>query len=166
MSYFIKALLYINIVDYCIAVIEKLSPDCIILYGSLAKNTYSNRSDVDIIVISNNFQESFLDRIGLLLDLDKTRAPIEPLGYTTKEFENMLDSFRVTALDAIYDGIPLWGEEYFNSLKKQLDLFLSKGLHRTKYAWDYRKLMEYRHKVEAEFAESGFVVASNASAYR
>jgi len=36
-----------------------------------------------------DFHASFLDRIKLLLDLNHFGLPIEPIGYTVKEFDQM-----------------------------------------------------------------------------
>ena len=93
--------------EYCIALEKRFNPICIILYGSRAKGTFTNASDIDIIVISNNFKQDFLSRIKDLIDANISSFPIEPLGYTQSEFEIMLGSYRITALDAISEGIPL-----------------------------------------------------------
>jgi len=60
-----------------------------ILFGSFAQRDINEGSDVDIIVIAD-FEEPFLDRIKLLLDLnDNIGLPIEPIGYTPEEFQKM-----------------------------------------------------------------------------
>ena len=42
--------------EYCREVIKRFKPTCIILYGSRAKGTFTGASDIDIIVISSNFE--------------------------------------------------------------------------------------------------------------
>jgi len=79
----------------------KFRPVCIFLYGLRAKGTFTNKSDVDVIVISNNFENDFLSRIRDLIDANNSSLPIEPLSYTESEFETMLGSCRITALDAV-----------------------------------------------------------------
>ena len=108
----------------------KFKPVCIILYGSRAKETFTNFSDIDIIVISNNFKKDFLSRIRDLIDANPSSIPIEPLGYSEPEFETMLGSCRITALDAVREGIPLSGEDYFNKLKNKLNALESIGLYK------------------------------------
>ena len=121
--------------DYCKELIKRFKPSCIILYGSRAKETFTNLSDIDIIVISNNFEQDFLSRIGDLIDANNFSIPIEPLGYTETEFETMLGSCRITALDAVREGIPLSGEEYFNNLKKKLAQLERMGVYKGRSSW-------------------------------
>jgi predicted nucleotidyltransferase len=121
--------------EYCKEVAEKFKPSCIILYGSRAKGTFTSESDADIIVISNNFDQDFLSRIRSLIDLNSTAIPIEPLGYTENEFTVMIESFRLTALDAVSEGIALYGEDYFNYLKKRLNKLEKKGVYKGKISW-------------------------------
>ena len=121
--------------EYCTEVEKRFNPICIILYGSRAKGTFTNASDIDIIVISNNFEQDFLSRIKDLIDANISSFPIEPLGYTQSEFEIMLGSYRITALDAISEGIPLFGAEYFNSLKDKLNELEKIGLYKGKNSW-------------------------------
>ncbi len=121
--------------EYCKGVIKRFKPVCIILYGSRAKGTFTDKSDVDIIVISNNFNQDFLLRIKSLIDANTTTLPIEPLGYTEAEFENMFESCRLTALDAVHEGIALFGEDYFNSLKNKLSKLEEKGIYKGKASW-------------------------------
>jgi len=80
-----------RIEDYCREVVRKLNPQAVILFGSFASGDINEGSDIDIMVIAD-FQVSFLDRIKLLLDLvalGDFGLPIEPIGYTSKEFEKM-----------------------------------------------------------------------------
>lgn len=120
---------------YCKNVIERFNPVCIILYGSRAKGTFTDTSDLDIIVISNNFENDFLARIKYLIDSNTSMFPIEPLGYTEAEFETMLQSFKITALDAVKEGIPLYGEDYFNKLKQQFKELEISGLYKGETSW-------------------------------
>ncbi len=121
--------------EYCTEVIKRFKPTCIILYGSRAKGTFTGASDIDIIVISNTFERDFLSRIKDLIDVNTSPLPIEPLGYTEAEFETMLESCRITALDAVREGIPLYGEDYFNKLKDKLNALESIGLYKGKASW-------------------------------
>ena len=84
-----------------------------------------------------DFDTPFIDRIGKLLELNETRAPIEPLGYTQKEFSAMLLKFNPLALEAIKNGISLIGEDLFTQLKGTLNEMERKGLRRTKVTWSF-----------------------------
>ncbi len=121
--------------EYCMEVIKRFKPACIILYGSRAKGTFTGISDIDIIVISSNFEQDFLSRIKDLIDANTSSIPIEPLGYTEAEFETMLMTFRLTALDAVREGVPLYGENYFNNLKNKLNELEKIGLYKGKTSW-------------------------------
>ena len=73
---------------YVREVVEKLRPSLIVLFGSFASDEINEGSDVDILVVAD-FKEGFLDRIRTLMDLNRFRIPIEPVGYTLEEFEEM-----------------------------------------------------------------------------
>lgn len=77
-----------QIEQYCQEIIRELNPRQIILFGSFASGEISEGSDIDIMVIAD-FRLSFLDRIKLLLDLNRFDLPIEPIGYTVEEFGRM-----------------------------------------------------------------------------
>ncbi|GBE35112.1 nucleotidyltransferase domain protein [bacterium BMS3Bbin06] len=59
------------------------------LYGSFARDEVHEGSDIDLLIIGD-FGERVFDRIGKILDL--TDLPIEPLVYTTEEFEELKNS--------------------------------------------------------------------------
>lgn len=120
---------------YSNEIIKKFKPLCIILYGSRAKGTYTSQSDMDIIVISNNFEMDFLARIRSLIDLNDTAFPIEPLGYTESEFSGMLESFRLTALDAVHEGVAIYGDDYFRKFKERLAKLVKMGTYKGKSSW-------------------------------
>ena len=77
-----------QIEEYCREVVSKLNPQAVILFGSFASGDINEASDIDSMVIAD-FQQSFLDRIKLLLDLNRFGLPIEPIGYTAEELEKM-----------------------------------------------------------------------------
>ncbi|MEM2896513.1 MAG: nucleotidyltransferase domain-containing protein [Candidatus Bathyarchaeia archaeon] len=77
-----------KIESYVKEVVKELNPRLIILFGSFAKREINEGSDIDILVVAD-FKEDFLDRIKVLMDLNKFGIPIEPIGYTQEEFEEM-----------------------------------------------------------------------------
>jgi len=74
--------------DYVGEVVRKLNPDLIVLFGSFATGDINEGSDIDILVVAD-FKEPFLDRIRTLIDLNTFKIPIEPVGYTPEEFNEM-----------------------------------------------------------------------------
>ncbi|MEM3565710.1 MAG: nucleotidyltransferase domain-containing protein [Candidatus Bathyarchaeia archaeon] len=73
---------------YVNAVVKRLNPQLVVLFGSFATGDINEGSDVDILVVAD-FKEGFLERIGTLMELNTFGIPIEPLGYTPEEFEDM-----------------------------------------------------------------------------
>jgi hypothetical protein len=69
-------------------VVKNLNPYLVVLFGSFATNNINEGSDIDILVVAE-FQESFLDRIAKLMNINKFGIPIEPVGYTLEEFRDM-----------------------------------------------------------------------------
>ena len=125
-----------EIAQYCEKVSHQLKAGLVILHGSTAKGLHGKWSDIDLVVIAD-FDTPFLDRIGKLLELNERRAPIEPLGYTPKEFNAMLLKLNPLALEAVKNGIPLIGENLFAQLKGTLNRIERNGLRRTKVTWSF-----------------------------
>ena len=80
--------IYATIDRYVAHVVDKLHPRQVILFGSFATGDIHEGSDVDICVVAE-FKEEFLDRMKILMDLNDLGLPLEPVGYTPSEFENM-----------------------------------------------------------------------------
>ena len=82
------------------------SLEAVIIYGSAAKDLQVAWSDIDVMLVSEAFKDQPIpDRIGRLLKLAKPR--IEPVGYTFKELENMVEKANPLALNALIEGRPL-----------------------------------------------------------
>ena len=124
--------------EYARRAVEMLHPACVILYGSVAQDTDVLDSDVDIVVISDELPEDVFYRLARLRSVYRTWVPIEPLGYTSSEFERMLENRHVTALEALAFGRPLYGEAYFNRLRTRFDEMVRQGLRRVPGAWTMR----------------------------
>jgi len=78
-----------KIENYVREVINQLNPYLVVLFGSFATGDVNEGSDVDIMVVAD-FDESFLDRIRRLMDLNIFRIPVEPIGYRLEEFSEMM----------------------------------------------------------------------------
>jgi len=82
----------IEIVERFRLILEKdnIKINKIILYGSFANNTNNNDSDIDLIVISDDFDNfNYWERIDLLSNaIYKIFEPIEAFSFTTNEWEN------------------------------------------------------------------------------
>ncbi len=69
--------------------------DRIILYGSYAKGNPREDSDIDLVVVSRDFEKMNLrERLEILgLAAGKVFEPIEALGYTPKEVSEKKETF-------------------------------------------------------------------------
>lgn len=79
----------LKIIDgYRLELEKKIKIDKIILYGSYAYGNPHAGSDIDLIIISENFAKiKPLERLEFLsLATRKNKAPIEAIGYTPEEF--------------------------------------------------------------------------------
>jgi len=72
--------------------VRQLGPECILLFGSWARETATRRSDIDLCVILET-ESAPLERIGRVMELltDAPR-PVEPVVYTPDEWERVRDS--------------------------------------------------------------------------
>ena len=133
-----------QIEQFCNRVDERFHPDCIILHGSLVRGTYSHSSDADIIVISDRLPENFFERAFELNQLRDGTAPIEVVGYTKLEWEQMMQHLHLTVLEALHWGIPLHGEALFEQWKSKLNEWQSMGLCREETSWSVPKALRQR----------------------
>lgn len=78
---------------------KKYNVTAIILFGSYAKGTANEDSDIDIAVISDDFDDIYdcmAILMGMTWDID---ARIEPHPIATKEYENVTDPFIKEVID-------------------------------------------------------------------
>lgn len=71
----------------------------IILFGSYAKGTERENSDIDIAVVSDDFEDTYdfmADLMGLTWDID---ARIEPHPIKKKDFDEVSDFFIKEVID-------------------------------------------------------------------
>lgn len=93
--------------DYVGEVVRKLNPDLVILFGSFATGDINEGSDVDIVVVAD-FKEDFLDRIRTLIDLNIFKIPIEPVGYTPEEINQMKNRKNPFIMEVLEKGKVLY----------------------------------------------------------
>ncbi len=125
-----------GIKKFCKNIIKELTPKCIILYGSLARGDFNERSDADIIVISDKLPKNYYERAKLLSNLIKTFDPIEPIGFTPDEFIIMIKKRHCTSLFAMEEGKVLYGEKYFSLLKNiHIEIFNKYKIKKGNSAW-------------------------------
>ena len=124
-----------TLISYVARLVGRLEPQCVVLYGSLAKGTYTTASDIDLVVVSRLLPDSFHERLTCLQDLNDTRRAIDDFAYTPEGFQRMLTRGHVTALDAVADGVAVHWEAYFAELRQLFQAMVQRGLHRSPCSW-------------------------------
>jgi len=127
---------------YLKSLFDKLSPSFVVLYGSAARGDFGVGSDVDILIVAEELPAKLDDRLRLLFSINPTTAPLEPIGYTPKEFEELLRRRQATALYAMEEGILLYDDGTYLKKKKlykklKADLKIIKG----KAGWYAEKII-------------------------
>lgn len=80
---------------------EALPVRKVYLFGSFSRGEIHEGSDIDLLIVGD-FQERLFDRIGRVLAL--TDLPIEPLVYTQKEFNEMIERRNPFVLHVLQEG--------------------------------------------------------------
>jgi hypothetical protein len=100
-------------------VADELHPLALILFGSLAKGDYHQRSDADFcVVLAGSFGGPFAgyDRVV-------ARDPsgvVQPMVYSADQFRQMVREANGLALEVMADGLFLAGDEAFRQEIEQL----------------------------------------------
>ena len=84
---------------YVEKVCEKYQIKAIILFGSYAKGTENEDSDIDIAIISSDFNDIIEDGANLIGYTWKIDTRIEPHPITTEDYENVANPFVKEVID-------------------------------------------------------------------
>jgi len=116
---------------------EVVAPDAVALVGSYARGTFvDGTSDVDVLVVGGRLPATLQARFMLLAGLAADLAmPIEPLAYSTSEFEAMLGRGHVAVYDALAFGWPLTGVGAWQRWQQSFAALGRRGLRREGHAW-------------------------------
>lgn len=99
---------------------ETLKPKLVIVYGSMARGDWHEGSDIDLLVISEEAHPKFTERAKVLQTIVHGH-PVEPHVYTVREFGELLAHGRMTALDALTEGIIIYAEKnYLKEVREKL----------------------------------------------
>jgi len=101
----------------------------VILFGSYARGTAHKFSDYDLVIIAD-FEEEYFERSAWISEI----APFVSLDlfcYTPEEFEMLFSSYHLTAMDAIGEGIVLFGEDYIAPYKDRYADYIRRGMQKT-----------------------------------
>lgn len=90
---------------------NKLKINKVILFGSAARGVFNKDSDLDIIVLSNDFKKmNFLKRLELLSHLrngNARKVAMDIIGYTVDEF-NKISKESIVLKEAKRTGKVIW----------------------------------------------------------
>jgi len=126
--------------EYVKQLIQHIRPRAVILYGSVARGTFGVGSDIDIMIIADSLPQRFLDRLTLLYELNKSGAPIEPVGYTSSEIDRMMLKGQPALYDALEEGIDLYDDDFLDQARRTWESMKSeKGWTKTKIGWTRTK---------------------------
>ncbi len=81
----------------------------LILYGSRARGTYTEESDIDIAIIVQGLTRELKDQIlNIVADIEmKHLTPLSTLVFSEEDFEFLRKKERRIALDIEREGIPV-----------------------------------------------------------
>jgi predicted nucleotidyltransferase len=79
---------------FAAALSQNVRLERVFLFGSHARGTAEANSDIDILVISDDFKKMSPFQTGFLLFRTAAKIPgdLQPLGYTTEEYRNCRDN--------------------------------------------------------------------------
>nr|MDO8084428.1 nucleotidyltransferase domain-containing protein [Candidatus Sigynarchaeum springense] len=90
------------------AIQARINLKAVILFGSRVKGTAHAYSDYDLVMIGD-FKEEHFSRLEWVIQL----APfvsVDIFCYTPEEFKSMFDEYRLTPIDAMGEGVVLFGD--------------------------------------------------------
>ena len=121
--------------EYARSVALVYNPDCIILFGSVARNAQKQDSDIDVLVIGGDLPTNHRERFRLLMHLRPQLAPIQVQTFARADWERMMADKHVTVLEALRDGKALHGPALFAQWRHQFQHWQDLGLRRTDCTW-------------------------------
>lgn len=77
-----------RIIEYCRRVSKEFKLRKVLLFGSRSRGDFYPHSDIDLLLVSDDFPQDWFKRQARLHFLKSKQ--IEPIGYTTVEIDKML----------------------------------------------------------------------------
>ena len=116
-----------------------------ILYGSFARGDWRPGSDADLLLVADGLPADARERWEMFY-ASVMGVPVEPHAFTPEEFEEMVRRGRMTAADALTEGVVLYAEPSY--LSRVLALFERAkeelGLVKLGSAWLRRRRRRHR----------------------
>lgn len=83
--------------------------------GSVARGDFNVWSDIDVVVVSDALPARVPDR-GLVL-IEDAPGRVQPIGYTTEEFERAYRRGDRLVHEVVETGVVLWGDDFFGRFR-------------------------------------------------
>ena len=83
---------------------QRIDPDLMIVFGSVAKGTANDDSDLDLILVKESEEDGFMRSVKARYALDDARIPVDITVYTPEEFKERLASKYSLAYEAVATG--------------------------------------------------------------
>jgi uncharacterized protein len=98
---------------------DKYKARLVVLFGSRIKGTWTESSDYDLLVISDNLPANPLERFS---DVDYPPLNVQLFGYTTDEVDRMLDNLNMFLFSALTEGKVVYADKgYYANIRNKLD---------------------------------------------
>ena len=91
-----------RVLEYCRRVDQEFRLKRVLLFGSRSRGDFYPHSDIDLLLISDEFPDDWFARQTKLYLLKLLQ--IEPLGYTTDEIRRMLDDGNTFIENVLREG--------------------------------------------------------------
>lgn len=88
-------------------IIEKYDPKEIILFGSVAKGTFREHSDIDLCIVMDTMHKREL-LTNMYIDIE-SNIPFDLVLYTIEEWENCINDKSSFAYSIINTGVKIYG---------------------------------------------------------
>ena len=91
-----------RVIEYCRSVDSEFRLKRVVLFGSRSRGDFYLHSDIDLLLVSDEFQDDWFKRQTNLYFLKLKQ--IEPIGYTTTEIRGMIDEGNTFIENVFWEG--------------------------------------------------------------
>lgn len=123
--------------------VRELRPLALILFGSLARGDFHQRSDADFCVVLAAPPNSPFEGYDRVVACDPSGV-VQPVVYGPDQFRHMVRQATGLALEVMADGLFLDGDEAYRQELERLtaDVWQRLGVERTPTGWRLARLAE------------------------
>jgi len=90
---------------------KKLALRLVVLFGSRARGDYTDRSDVDILVVADDLPKDPRESFAMLCDIDFIN--VHPIGFNTGSFLKKLKEGSVFIIEILEEGKIIYADKEF-----------------------------------------------------